>query len=163
MNMINRSAIFSEDKTHRFYLKRSWVLDNEEERKITFIGLNPSIANHENDDPTIRRLIGFTKFFEYNSFEIVNLYSLICTNPKEVDFEKLLNENNNHYLNNIDSHKIIFCWGKNRNWPNWNKIIKKLVDKYPYIYCFGRNKDGSPKHPLYLKADTTLEKWCVKW
>lgn len=25
--------------------------------------------------------------------------------------------------------------------------------------CLGTNKDGSPKHPLYIKSDTQLIQW----
>ena len=49
------------------------------------------------------------------------------------------------------SSKIIFAWGKTiESTPKW---IQKIVKK---PFCFGLNKNGTPKHPLYLKKTTQL-------
>jgi Uncharacterized protein conserved in bacteria len=57
-NNILRKAKFSIDKKHRYELSRHWDLSKSD---ILFIMLNPSIANEDIDDPTIKRLISFTE------------------------------------------------------------------------------------------------------
>ena len=49
------------------------------------------------------------------------------------------------------SESVVYAWGKTiDNPPNW---IDKIVDK---PLCFGFNKNGTPKHPLYLRKSTSL-------
>jgi len=54
--MMLREAKFSEDGRNRYWLSRIWDVNKP---CIAFIGLNPSTANAEKDDPTIRRVISF--------------------------------------------------------------------------------------------------------
>ena len=62
MVKISRSADISNDKKDRFSLSRIWDLKKP---KALYIMLNPSYADNESDDPTIRRLIFFSKKFKF--------------------------------------------------------------------------------------------------
>ena len=53
-----REAKFCETKKNRYFLKREW---DSSKGLLLYIMLNPSMADDKNDDPTIRRLINFTK------------------------------------------------------------------------------------------------------
>ena len=66
-------AEFSKDKKHRYYLSRKW----SEKKQVVYILLNPSTANHINNDPTINRLISISKNLGYVGFKVVNLYTFI--------------------------------------------------------------------------------------
>jgi hypothetical protein len=46
--------------------------------------LNPSTADGKEDDPTIRRCIGFAKSWGNGSLEVVNLFGFRATDPKEL-------------------------------------------------------------------------------
>ena len=61
-----RGAEFSFDKKERYSLKREW---DKSKSKILYIMYNPSLADHKSDDPTTRRLINFTKKFNYGGFK----------------------------------------------------------------------------------------------
>ena len=144
-----REAEFSIDKKERYSLNREW--DNSK-NKILYIMLNPSLADDKNDDPTIRRLINFTKKFNYGGFLVGNIFTKITPNPKEIDkskgmsdknFEKLLN-----LINKVD--QIVYAWGSSIEEP---QLLKKLVLSPK---CFGKNFNGTPKHPLYLPSQTKL-------
>jgi hypothetical protein len=118
---------------------------------ILFILLNPSNADHKNDDKTVKKLIGFTKMFEFGGFYLGNLYSLITTTPSP---EKFINDeakNINHIkIMKKKCKKVVVGWGNLGAYPNW------LVDKTIKPMCLGINKNGTPKHPLYLSFDTRL-------
>lgn len=51
---------------------------------ITFVMLNPSTADANKDDPTIRRCKGFAKDWGYGRLVIVNLYEFRSTAPKDM-------------------------------------------------------------------------------
>ena len=161
-------AVFSQDKQYRYRLWRKWG----EGSNIMFIGLNPSTANESTNDPTIRRLIGFAKQWEYTGISMYNLFGLVSAYPealltnKDPIQEPNTNLNNEWLMNGFMSHEtIVFCWG---SWKisNLNDRVKTIVDelKTPFqsgkkVMCFGTNKDGQPKHPLYLNKNTELIKF----
>ena len=144
-----REAEFSIDKKERYSLKREW---DKSKNKILYIMLNPSLADDKNDDPTIRRLINFTKKFNYGGFSVGNIFTKITPNPKEIDkskgmsdknFEKLLN-----LINKVD--QIVYAWGNSVEEP---QLLKELILSPK---CFGKNLNGTPKHPLYLPKNSKL-------
>ena len=144
-----REAEFSIDKKERYSLNREW---DKSKNKILYIMLNPSLADDKNDDPTIRRLINFTKKFNYGGFLVGNIFSTITPNPKEIDkskgmsdknFEKLLN-----LINKVD--QIVYAWGNSVEEP---QLLKELILSPK---CFGKNLNGTPKHPLYLPKNSKL-------
>jgi len=144
-----RGAEFSIDKKERYSLNREW---DKSKNKILYIMLNPSLADDKNDDPTIRRLINFTKKFNYGGFLVGNIFTKITPNPKEIDKSKGMSDKNFEELikliNKVD--QIVYAWGDNIEEP---QLLKELVLNPK---CFGKNLNGSPKHPLYLPSETKL-------
>ena len=53
-------------------------------KSVLFVMLNPSIADAEDADPTVKRCINFAKLWCYSSVEIVNLFAYIATDPKKL-------------------------------------------------------------------------------
>ena len=144
-----REAEFSIDKKERYSLKREW---DKSKNKILYIMLNPSLADDKDDDPTIRRLINFTKKFNYGGFLVGNIFTTITPNPKELDKSKGMSDKNFEELikliNKVD--QIVYAWGSSIEEP---QLLKKLVLNPK---CFGKNLNGTPKHPLYLPSQTKL-------
>ena len=148
-NNILRKAKFSNDKKERFSLSRQW---DESKRKILYIMFNPSIADNEKDDPTIRRLINFTIKFNYGGFFVGNIFSLITPYPDQINTLNVSSKKNvrelKKLINQVD--KVVYAWGNLTEEP---KFLKDLVFNPE---CFGKNLNGSPKHPLYLPSDSKL-------
>ena len=144
-----RRAEFSIDKKERYSLKREW---DKSKNKILYIMLNPSFADDKDDDPTIRRLINFTKKFNYGGFLVGNIFTTITPNPKELDKSKGMSDKNFEELikliNKVD--QIVYAWGSSIEEP---QLLKKLVLNPK---CFGKNLNGTPKHPLYVPSQTKL-------
>jgi hypothetical protein len=86
-----REAKFCYAKKNRYFLKREW--DNSK-GLLLYIMLNPSVADEIKDDPTIRRLINFTKKFDYGGFLVGNIFTKITPNPKEIDRSKGISDKN---------------------------------------------------------------------
>jgi len=144
-----REAEFSIDKKDRYSLKREW---DKSKNQILYIMLNPSMADDKNDDPTIRRLINFTKKYNYGGFLVGNIFTKITPNPKEVDKSRgMTNKNFKEVLKLINKvDQIVYAWGNSVEEP---KILKELISNPK---CFGKNFNGTPKHPLYLPKNSKL-------
>ena len=122
--------------------------------KLSYIMLNPSTADEINDDKTIKRLIYFTQKFGYGGFYVGNIYSKIT--PHVIELYKNTSHNEKKNISAIKeiiekSSRVVFAWGKTIDSPP--KWIQKIVEK---PFCFGLNKNGTPKHPLYLKKEISL-------
>jgi len=144
-----REAEFSIDKKDRYSLKREW---DKSKNQILYIMLNPSMADDKNDDPTIRRLIDFTRKFEYGGFLVGNIFTTITPNPKEIDRSKGMSDKNFEKLLNLiyKVDKIVYAWGNSVEEP---QHLKELILSPK---CFGKNLNGTPKHPLYLPKNSKL-------
>lgn len=148
-----KGADFSEDGLYRFSLWRIW---DESKPLVMLIGLNPSTANAQSDDPTIRRVRAISKSLGFGGVYMCNCFSYIYTNP---DFLK--SETLDAMMRNAEILKrvaescadIIFAWG---NFPivREMEIDKKLSAAFPNAKALFINKNGSPKHPLYCKTET---------
>jgi len=158
---MDKGALFSDDRTYRYVLWRTWDSDLPH---VTFIGLNPSTADEVEDDPTIRRCINFAKYWgDYGGIYMLNLFAFRATNPKEMKKTRLpIGHDNLNYMLYYFSRSalIIPAWGNNGTHRNEDKKLMDIIKSSRVFskktYCLGTNKTGTPKHPLYVKGDTSL-------
>ncbi|WP_308689102.1 DUF1643 domain-containing protein [uncultured Streptococcus sp.] len=145
---MEKKAIISKDKIYRYKLSRTW---DSTKPTILFIGLNPSIADENVDDPTITRCINFAKDWGYGTLLMANLFAFRSTYPKDIYLiDDPIGKDNDHYLLECvtQSDLIVACWGNNGTYMNREKVIKELV---PNLYCLQKNKNVNlPNHPLRL-------------
>ena len=139
-------ALFSNTRHKRFVLWRTWNLDRP---YVMFIGINPSTANENKNDPTINRLISISRYWDYGGLIIMNLLAYVSSDPKQI--RKSPNyEIEDMYLREFSKipESVILMWGnEGRKYMDRIKIIKEL---FPEAECFSQNKNGHPIHPLYL-------------
>jgi hypothetical protein len=157
-----KKAFISGCNNYRYALDRIW---DDTKPKVMFLMLNPSTADDSNDDPTIRRCIGFAKSWGYGGLHVGNLFAYRSTDPKNLlTAIDPIGEENKHYLKLMASQcdKVVCAWG---NSGIVNKLLKKNPDYKPLLN-FGLNtyyidlcNDGTPKHPLYLKGDLSLKNY----
>ena len=143
---------------YRYKLRRKW---DDNKPMVMFIMLNPSVANHLQDDPTVRRCVNFAKSWGYGGLFIGNLFPFVATNPKDLEIAQ-----NPHGLNNRDYIKemmeqsdiVIIAWGNSKIADQSEKIFEG-IDLKGKLHYLELSKTGSPKHPLYLKKDTQPKKY----
>lgn len=145
---------------YRYTLTRKTNCPLRWNRSALFIMLNPSTADAFQDDPTIRRCISFAERENCTDLTVVNLFALRATNPKELlKHQDPIGPLNDQFLAReiqkaaLSGGIIITAWGKNKFAQKRAFLLKSYFG--PFL-CLGKNKDGSPKHPLYLKADSPL-------
>lgn len=147
-------AKFSEDKKYRYVLARLW---DETKPNVICIGLNPSTANEETDDPTIGRLTNVLMNLNFGGFYMMNLYALITPKPELLfNVSDAIGENDKWLINKLEVvDKVIFCWGGFKGIEHRVKKVKEIIPKNIPVQCFGKNKDGSPWHPSPLNTQMT--------
>jgi hypothetical protein len=150
MDYIDKGAILDETGTYRYLLWRSW---DASKPMVTFIMLNPSTADANIDDATIRRCVGFADSWGYGSIEVVNLFAYRTTYPGYLKcIDDPIGPENDDYISisTARSKLVIAAWGTSGHFKNRDDAVMKSLGS---IHCIDVSKAGYPKHPLYLKAD----------
>lgn len=124
-----------------------------------FIGLNPSTADEVQDDPTIRRCIGYAKRWGYGAYVMANIFAYRATDPKVMmRKDDPIGPYNDAWITRMaEGAGVIVCaWGAHGEYMRRGDEVKRLLFGRD-LMCLGKTKNGQPKHPLYLKADQPLE------
>ena len=55
---------------------------------------------------------------------------------------------------------VVFAWGANARPDRVREVYEIFrLGRFRKILCIGTTKDGSPRHPLYVRADQPLIEW----
>lgn len=163
------TAEFSHCLKYRYALTRTWSRDPGRGR-VAWIMLNPSIADAEKDDPTIRRCISFSQFWGAGGLTVVNLFALRSTDPSELEKHyhaaSRQPENDEAIVAACSGHRIIAAWGSHRMVRGRDRQVWDLLQKaYPdrSIECLGLTNGGHPRHPLYVKHNAETIEFGSDW
>lgn len=155
---LERDAVISACGKYRYLLRRTW--DAKLPRAL-IVMLNPSTADAEIDDPTIRSCIRLCRALGYGSFEVVNIFGLRATDPDELrKAEDPIGPMNERTVCAavLRCDICIVAWGAYPPAQEKSIWLRNWIRSHrPAIYCFGKTKAGAPKHPLYIKSGTQLE------
>jgi hypothetical protein len=156
-DVTHNAALWSKETPplYRYYLLREW---NASKLFFAFIGMNPSKADEHFDDPTVRRCINFARREGAGRFVMLNAYGYRSTDPLAIRNVADPNGPDNDlwiksYVKKADL--VVAAWG--RNVTSRGEEVLKMIKGLNTVHCLGINLDGSPKHPLYLRADTSLQ------
>lgn len=165
---MERGADISPDGRYRYTLWRRWA----EGIPLVFVMLNPSTADANVDDPTIRRCISFAKREGFGAIEVINLYPYRATKPADLvaaikvgdpvyDPRSLTTIWDVITATHRNGGQIVAAWGATKlgtglvqNCPRWSSLIEE-----GRVKCLGVTKSGAPRHPLYVRADQSLVTW----
>lgn len=145
----NNGAQFSPCRKYRYALWRIW--DNTKPL-VMFVGLNPSDANEHNDDPTMRRVKRFAKDWGFGGVYMMNVFAIVSSKPEILKTCDDPFGDNDKWLTEMKDKcsAVVFAWGNNKV----HGRDAKIIEMFPDGLALGYNKNGSPIHPLFVKADT---------
>lgn len=138
---------------YRYALGRTWDWSLP---RLHVVMVNPSVADAENDDPTIQRLTGFARRWGYGGLGVINLFALISPDPKALDtHEDPVGSGNRAMVEHVlhvaakERRPVLAAWGNNgaRQRADQHFIAKARAAGVEMI-CLGLTQHGHPKHPL---------------
>lgn len=152
------SAVLSPCGKYRYRLDRE-LGGFAGEGRISFVMLNPSTADATQDDPTIRRCIGFARAWGAARLTVVNLFAFRSTDPDALysmsKAEAIGPENDQHIWEVWNQSKLVICaWGNHGKLHGRAADVLRLGSSVSTPMALKINaKSGQPAHPLYLKGD----------
>lgn len=151
-----RGAEFSECGKYRYNLWRIW---NPDLPIVMCIGLNPSTANADTDDQTINNLSRILTTLGYGGFYMMNCWPYITSKPKflktDIGSDRINKARMLETVRKWNVAEVIFAWG-NFKIVKEAERDKELEEMFPGAKCFGFNQNGTPKHPLALMYEGTV-------
>jgi hypothetical protein len=149
---MHKDAIFDQSRKYRYVLKRQWG-DNDN-NFINFVLLNPSTADEEKDDKTIKACIKIAKNLGYDGLWVTNLFAFRATKPSDLkQSAEPIGKQNDQYLKEYAKRAklVVIAWGNHGDFLGRAQNVIKLLSEIQVLHCLGITKHGAPKHPLYVK------------
>lgn len=156
-----------------FYSEYRYILGTRGKNPLICIGINPSTAEPDNLDNTLKSVERIAQGNGFDSFIMFNVYAQRATNPD--DMESRLNRR--LHEENMKAFRYILSISPNPTvWAAWGTIIEKrdylpecVADMVLIGNEYGANwvcagaisKKGHPHHPLYLRKDEKIRPFDV--
>lgn len=144
---------------YRYVLTREFGGDST----CLFVMLNPSSADADRDDPTVRRCIGFARREGFGRLEVVNLFAFRSTSPSTLFTARdPVGPDNNCEIQEAlgRADMVVVAWGNNAgiddNSGRVGEVMVLIERSGKPVKCFGLTGQGQPRHPLYLPSDAGL-------
>jgi hypothetical protein len=151
------TAEFSSCKRYRYLLTRQWEPRPARARTICFIGLNPSTADANVNDATVRKCIAISAHLGFTRLKLVNLFAFRATEPADLKEARFpIGEMNDDFLDAAvrTSGVIVACWGNHGVHQNRDQVVAQRFKRR--LKCLKVNATGTPAHPLYLPTRSRL-------
>lgn len=135
--------------------------------RATVIMVNPSTADAEQDDATIRKIIGFGKRLGWSNVTVVNKFAYRATDVNELHnaSDPIGPLNDAHIVNALLFSDVVFvAWGSLNKLPaplrnRWKFVAETARVLSKSLHCFGTCQDGHPKHPVMIGYDSPVQGW----
>lgn len=154
--LTDKGAIFNDERTHRHKLWRTW---NAAMPVLMVVGMNPSKADENDNDPTVERVERRARILGYGGIVMLNVQDIIETDsrrlaqiPADV---RCTSANAGHLIDALEAAKagagdILCAWGKpGQKYGPIAWFTTQAFRRGVTLFCLKTNKDGSPVHPLY--------------
>ena len=157
--ILSRGATFSACGEYRYELTRRLA---KGAGTVAFVMLNPSTADAYEEDPTIRRCLGFARDWGYRDVRILNIFALRSTDPQGLKhcidpIGPLNDEYLRQYCTLEKATKVVIAWGTHGAYLERGArvlaILREMRGNDGGLYALSWTKEGHPGHPLYAKGD----------
>ncbi len=164
------SAQVSVCGTWRYQLERRWGPG----RGLLWVLLNPSTADAQVDDQTVRRVVSFTRAGGFDAATVVNLYALRSAHPEVLSAhcDPVGPDNDRQIRVEAACHdQAIVAWGNTGVFAgpagrlrHWQRIatVEALLETVE-LRCLGWTCDGHPRHPVRMAAAASFEPYDRRW
>lgn len=158
------SAILSPCGLYRYRLDRGVQADG---KVFAYFGINPSTADANLDDATVRKWRGFTQRNGGRKFIVGNVFSYRATDVRHLA-GPIQPQGPYHWPHIVkiieDADVLVPCWGNSGKVPDRLRadiggLLLVLETSGKPVMHFGLTASGDPKHPLMLGYDTPLVPW----
>lgn len=159
-HVLTTSGSFSECRTYRYDLTRTW---DDTLQHVLWIMLNPSTADIERDDRTLRRVQSYSEAWGYGGVVVCNLFALRSTDPTVLKrHPDPVGPDNDGFIREwVESTRvglIVAAWGTHGALHNRALLIdRELVDHE--VWCVGTTASGQPRHPCRLGDAERPRRW----
>lgn len=153
--MMQRTARFGDGDVHRYELGRVW---DERKHSCVWLMLNPSTADANVDDPTIKRCIGFSQAWGYGGLTILNIFAFKATDPDELlalGPGQAIGPDNDRTIDDWARRGLDFYlgWGVHGTlYGRGAQVLDRLNHKGTVLRALRTTMAGAPGHPLYIPA-----------
>ncbi len=174
----DESAVYDREKwlyIPDFYSEYRYILGTIGERPLITIGINPSTAEPDNLDNTLKSVERIAKGNGFDSFIMFNVYAQRATNPDHMDHEF----NEALHRENMRAFRWVLEQSGVRPaiWAAWGTIVEKrdylklclsdMVEEgnrfHAEWFQVGKTSvKGHPHHPLYLRKDARVEPFDIE-
>jgi len=127
---------------------------------VLFIMLNPSTADAQVDDPTLRRCMVFARTWGFARLEVCNLFALRTPDPAVLKRSRgAVGPKNDAYIRQACARAslIVAAWGTNGGHRNRAENVSRLLEPQHQLFALRLTRTGHPAHPLYLPKTVTPE------
>ena len=152
-----------------FYAENRYILGTQGSNPLICIGINPSTAEPDKPDRTIKAVSGIAERNGFDSWIMLNIYAQRATKPEDMDKElnAFLHQENlkafRYVLSSINATpSILAAWGGTINLrPYLKGCLKDIVSvskeyNVQWLHVGDLLKAGHPHHPLYLHKNSRL-------
>jgi hypothetical protein len=181
------AAVFSPCGGYRWWLQRTW---QPERPTLVFVGLNPSCADGQRDDPTLRRLVAYGRRWGFGRLEVINLFGAVATTPAALKrLADPVGTDNEAWIRRclIDlapwrsvaipvqelagadpvgplGSLLWLGWGNGGAWRGRDRALLALVAEFAVQpFALRCTASGQPRHPLYCPAAMTPGPFAPSW
>lgn len=172
-HIIGDAFFYGASDEYRVWLSRYWGTLRQRSIELAggfcaphaiLIGMNPSTADKDANDPTIKREIDFVQSWGLHCLVKFNVSDYRATHPSDLNRPGLIPVSEQNlptllqFTKNPACQIIVVCCGNVPKIlrPHLDRTVHALREQGLRLQCFGLTKEGFPRHPLYLKGNTPL-------
>ena len=150
-------AVFSPCGRYRYKLWRVW----DPARPlgcVMFLMLNPSTATDTEDDPTIRRCIGYACSWGYGGLYVGNLFAYRATDPADLRrAAHPVGPDNDRALREMVAQSALVVAAWSNHGTRYGRRVREVLNLVEQpLYCLRQLRSGQPAHPLRQRKDIRL-------